>query len=467
MPKMTDRAPELYPYQQAGVEFLQNNDRAYLGDEMGLGKTVQLIRGSVGQTLVVAPAMLVDSGTWQREIDLWADDPSRFTVTAYTRLPGRNGRKMSRKPREEFDQGWDTLIFDEAHYLKNRDSIRTVVSLRVARQAKRVYLASGTPVPNWAHELFVPLQILNPEEAKAGMTYGSYWRWVETWFQVSASPFARGALDIGRLTGCSAACARRSPDDPCEHYQAFSQANLGDRMLRRLRDDVLQDLPDLRVQRVPVPMTAKQWAEYRRMREEFITTVDDSEIVAWSGASRHVYLDQITTSLGLLSGNPTEHSGKFEMLAADLAQRSRPTVVVAHYRASVEGAAQVARDLGKSVGVIHGQTSKADRHRVTEEFQAGKLDVLVGSFDTISEGLTLTAADMLIMLELSYKAARNQQVIRRIHRIGQDQGCLVLEYYSTGPKGQSTLDSAKRDLVDRKIQGAAHALTAATIKELL
>lgn len=467
VPKTTDRVPELYPYQQAGVEFLRNNDRAYLGDEMGLGKTVQLIRGSVGRTLVVAPAMLVDSGTWQREIDLWADDPSRFTVTAYTRLPGRDGRKMSRKPREEFDQEWDTLIFDEAHYLKNRDSIRTVVSLRIARRAKRVYLASGTPVPNWAHELFVPLQILNPEGAKTGMAYGSYWRWVETWFRVSASPFARGALDIGRLKGCSVACSRRSPDDPCEHYQAFSRANLGDRMLRRLRDDVLQDLPDLRVQRVPVPMTTKQWAEYRRMREEYIATVDDSERVAWSGASRHVYLDQITTSLGMLSGDPTAHSGKFEMLAEDLAQRSRPTVVVAHYRATVEGAAQVARDLEKSVGVIHGQTPQADRHRIVEEFQAGKLDVLVGSFDTISEGLTLTAADTLIMLELSYKAARNQQAIRRIHRIGQDQGCLVLEYYSTGPKGQPTLDSAKRDLVDRKIQGAAHALTAATIKELL
>lgn len=469
MPKISEvkKQDQLYPYQQEGVEFLRSRTHAYLGDDMGLGKSVQLIRASQGKTLVVAPAMLIDSGNWQNEIDRWADDPSRFTLTAYTRLPGRNGSRMSNQPRPEFDQDWDTVVFDEAHYLKNRNAIRTQVAKRITRRAKRVYLASGTPIPNWAHELFVPFQMLHPDEDRAGMTYGSYWNWVEKWFRVSNSPFSRGALEIGKLIGCTRECSKRPVDDPCDHYLRFARENFRGTMIRRLRDEVLDDLPDLHHQRVPVAMTTKQWKAYRDIREECIAGAAGSELVAWSAASQHTYLDQITTSLGMLSEDPLRDSGKFERLAMDLENRTHPTVVVGHFKATVDGVAQVAQKLGKTCGVIHGMTPKATREQVVRDFQAGKIDVLAGTYDTISEGLTLTAADLMILVEISYKAARNQQVIRRIHRIGQERKCMVLEYYATGTKGQKTLDSAKRDLVDRKILGAGHALSAATLKEIL
>lgn len=466
-PNTTTKGLQLYPYQEAGVEFLRSRSRAYLGDEMGLGKTAQLIRASEGRTLVVAPAMLVDTGTWEGEVARWSDDPSRFTITAYSRLNHRSGRKAAPFLRDEFKRDWDTVIFDEAHYLKSRDSIRTKVSLQLSKRAERVYLASGTPVPNWAHELFVPLQILRPEDARAGMELGSYWRWVETWFRTSRSPFSQHSLEIGRLRGCTSGCARRSPDDPCEHFAVFSQANLRNQMLRRLRDDVLQDLLELDHQVVQIPMTATQWREYRSMKRSYIAEVDDQEIIAWSSAAKHTNLDRMTTSLGMLNGDPLKHSGKFDRLAADLSERTRPTVVVAHYRDSVLGAQEVARSLGLTTEVIYGGTTRDERERVVKQFQQGNIQVLVGSFDTISEGLTLTAADTIILLELSYKAARNQQVVRRIHRIGQERSCLVLEYQATGPAGQKCLDTNKRALIDKKISNSSHALTASTLKEIL
>ena len=409
----------------------------------------------------------MDSGTWSNEVARWSDDPSRFTVTAYSRLNHRNGRKAVPRLKDEFKRDWDTVVFDEAHYLKSRDSIRTQVSLQLSKRAERVYLASGTPVPNWAHELFIPLQILRPEDARAGMELGSYWRWVETWFRTSRSPFSQHSLEIGRLKGCTSACAKRSPDNPCEHFAIFSQTNLRGQMLRRLRDDVLQDLPELDHQVVQVPMTATQWREYRSMKRSYIAEVDDHEVIAWSAAAKHTNLDRMTTSLGMLNGEPLKHSGKFDRLAADLSERTRPTVVVAHYRDSVSGAAQVAEKLGMSVEVIYGGTPGTERERIIRQFQAGEVEVLVGSFDTISEGLTLTAADTIILLELSYKAARNQQVIRRIHRIGQESSCLVLEYQATGPSGQRCLDTNKRALIDEKISNSSHALTASMLKEAL
>lgn len=462
---------KLYPYQVAGVEFLRSRRRAYLADEMGLGKSAQMICASQGRTLIVAPATLVDSKTWKNQVDLWADDPSRFTITAYSRIPGRRGRKMTAAPKEEFLQHWDTVILDEAHYLKNSDAVRTKATRRVLKNADRVYLASGTPIPNWAHELFVPLQILYPEDARGGGRLGSYWRWVEEWFRVTDSPFALGARDVGRMKGCGPACDRRSLDDPCEHYKKFVKENMGDKFLRRMRDDVLQDLPELAVQEVRVPMKPKQWTEYRRMREQYVAEVGDEEQVAWSVAARHTRLDQITTALGLLDSRPgadiTVNSGKFERLAEDLQELTRPTIIVGHYRATVEGAAQVARKLGKSVAVIHGAVTGAERARVVEKFQEGRLDVLVGSYDTISEGLTLTAADTMILVEKSYKAARNDQVIRRIHRLGQTRKCLVLDYISVGPAGQATLDVNKRKVLENKRRGQEFTLTGSTIKGML
>lgn len=476
MPKIQKSKAEelglkLHPYQVTGVEFLRSNKRAYLADEMGLGKSAQMIRASRGKTLVVAPATLVDSKTWQGQVDLWADDPSRFTITAYSRIPSRKGRKMSAVPKDEYLQNWDTVILDEAHYLKNADAIRTKATRRVLKTADRVYMASGTPIPNWAHELFVPLQILNPKDAVGGGRLGSYWRWVERWFRVTDSPFALGARDVGRMKGCSPACDKRSLDNPCEHYQKFVSENMGSKFLRRMRDDVLQDLPPLREQKVSVPMKAKQWTEYRRMREQYIAEVGDEEQVAWSVAARHTRLDQITTSLDLLNSGPvqdyTKNSGKLERLRDDLGELVRPVIVVGHYRSTVEAAAQVARSLGRSVETIHGGTRAEDRARIVEKFQEGKVDVLAGSYDTISEGLTLTAADTVILVEKSYKAARNEQVIRRIHRLGQTRDCLVLDYISVGPAGQATLDVNKRKVLESKKRGQEFALTGSTIKEML
>ena len=459
-----------YQYQQEGIDFLRKHRRAYLADDMGLGKTMQLIRASEGKTLVVAPATLVASGTWAREIEKWSDDPSRFEVVSYSKLHphGRSAKGAAGALRDELRQQWDTVIFDEAHYLKNRNAKRTKAAQVLQRRyADRVYLASGTPVSNWSHELFVPLQILQPEEAVAGGRLGSYWRWVESWFRVHDSPFARGTLEIGKLKGCTAECKQRSLDDPCEHYRRFTSENFQGQFIRRLRDEVLTELPPIQHQKVKIPMKTNQWKQYRAMRKDFLAEVDNDAVVAWSTGGRHVLMDRICTSLGMLGDDSMKDSNKMDQLAEDLQQRVRPTVVVAHYRDTVEAAAQVAMDQGKTAVVIHGGIDSATRGESIRKFTEGKVDVLVGSFETISEGLTLTISDCIIMVEISYKAARNAQVVRRINRIGQDRKCLVLEYISTGPTGQRCLDMSKRDRIDEKVRDQENTMSAAHFKGLI
>lgn len=469
--------PPRRPYQDVGVGWLSMVGRGILADEMGLGKSRQLIEASQGPTLVVAPAMVLAGGTWDDEITRWADDPGRFTQVAYTDLspylPHGKGRAPSLRLHENLRGPWGTVIFDEAHYVKGRTflkkgrppSIRAYLAKALAKTTDRVYLATGTPIPNWAHELFTLLQVIDPDEAKDGERLGSYWRWAQEWFAVRPGRFSD--WEIGGLRACDKACRDRLPHDPCEHYYQFVEGNLAGRFLQRRRDDVLTDLPPLTRVTIKTTMGPKQRAEYNRMKKDYIANTDDGEVVAWTQGSRQVALDRITTGLDLVDGSGlgvtgTVNNSKLARLAADLADRSRPTVVMAHYRASVEACASIAASLKLRVGVVHGGVPRTQAGQQVRRFQRGELDVLCGSLETLAEGLTLTAADCLIFVEKSFKPSRNEQAERRIHRLGQDRPCTVLDYVTPG-----TVDTQKRALLAAKTDEQMRYLTAAQFKELL
>lgn len=436
---------------------------------------------------MVAPAMVLDGGVWRDEIAKWADTPDRFTLAPYTRLNQREllhktvedesgeikekvaGNRPIQKIRPEYDRTYQTVILDECHYIKGRKTLWTGAVERICARAERVYLLTGTPIPNWAHELFIPLRVLDPDAARPGQPLGSYWKWVERWFSVGPRYAKNGRkltdYAIGDLKRCDEECEDRPASDPCEHYRQFAERNLGPAFLRRLRDDVLTDLPPLTQQRIETPMTREQKRVYTVLKQDYYARLEDgTELLAWNSSALNVALDRLTTGIGVMGKghDPLAHSGKLERLAADLADRAQPTLVVAHYRDSVDAAVAVVVKLGRRVGKIHGGTSQAERGRVVDAFQAGELDVLVGSLETISEGLTLTAADTIIMLETSYKPSRNEQAIRRIHRLGQTRPCTVLDYVT--PK---TVDENKRDLLATKTDRQMRTLTAADFARLL
>lgn len=465
--------PALRPFQTEGVRFLQQQGRAFLADEMGLGKSAQLITASDGETLVVAPAMVLDGGTWDDEITKWGDDPARFTqvpysgLTYYDHTKRKNGKDVRiYKVKPEFDRHWDTVIFDEAHYAKGRGSIRTDASQQLAYDADRVFLASGTPILNYAHELFTLLQMLKPAEAKPGGSLGSYWRWAQEWFSVFSNRYSD--WNVGLMLGCDATCLDRSPLDPCKHYLKFAEANLGAQFLRRRRDDVLGDLPPLTEVTVKVKMGPAQARAYKQMKREMVAETEDGTlVVSWSSSAKHVRLDRISTGLSLLDDTAElpdrfgVNDGKLARLAEDLTDRSRPTLVMAHYQRTVEACHRVARGLGLKSAIVYGPTSKTDRLAAIRQFQAGGLDVLVGSLETLAEGLTLVAADLVIFVEKSFKPSRNEQALRRIHRIGQTRPVTALDYVTEG-----TIDANKRELLRTKTDHQMLTLKAADLVRL-
>src|SRR4051812_45815564 len=172
----------LMPHQIEGIDWMRPIERTLLADEAGLGKSAQLLRVAKEPVLVVAPAMVLNAGTWDDEIELWTPGIDA-TQVAYSSIAQRGAR--GRVPRDsngfpktplkpEYRRHWGTVVLDESHYIKGRKTSWANAVLDI--DADEARLATGTPVPNWAHEAFMSLRALYPEEARAGKEFGSYWR---------------------------------------------------------------------------------------------------------------------------------------------------------------------------------------------------------------------------------------------------------------------------------------------------
>lgn len=446
-------------YQVKGIEWLRQRPRSLLGDEPGLGKSAQLLRAAEGRTLVVAPAMVLDGGVWSDEWERWAPDLD-VTMVPYSSLTLREktekgGTRPTPKLRLEYRTHWDTVILDEADYIKGRDTTWTKAVLRLS--ADRVMAATGTPVPNWAHELFTLLKLLHPTEAGPGGAYGSFWRWANEWFNVTPSRWDPHAQDIGTLKACNEKCNR------CRHWVEFHEQNLGGLFLQRLRDDVLTDLPPLTGPVVvKCRMGREQTRVYKALKKDFIAwTESGAEVVAWNKAALAVKLAKVVTGVQLIDP-AVNASAKIDTLLANLAGQAQPAFVVAHFQPACELVTEALRRAGKKVELVYGPTSRSDRLKAVRAFQGGHLDVLVGSLEVVSAGLTLTRADTVHFLERSWRPSRNEQALRRIHRIGQTRPVTAYHYVTEG-----TVDDRLTDLLATKTDQEIKALRPHQIAALL
>lgn len=458
--------PPLKAHQRENVEWIQRVGRGLLADEPGLGKSRSALEGFEGcdRVLIIAPSLILTTGVWADEVEQWGFDDTKYYAASYHALNVRKktGRGTGTRPvnvlKPEWRGHWDAVIVDEAHYIKGQDTKWTWAVKQIARNCDNLLLLTGTPIPNWSHEVFTLLQTIYPEEGKRGHErLGSFWRWAERYFDVQPNPHNVRAKNLGNMLGCSPVCERRQPDDPCDHYAAFARENFGDRYMRHMRADHL-DLPPLRFEDVHTPLEQSSRRAYAELKKDFATDIGDHEILAWSNGARQVLLDKMTTSPWLLTKEGEPHGGKFEQLRTDLAKRDEPTVVFAHYRDSVEAAARVAESQGLRAGFIHGGTTDKQNAALVRDFKRGRIDVLAGSLETMSEGLTLTVASEAIMLERSYKPSRNTQATYRIHRMGQDKECKITRYLTPG-----TVDTGKEQLLAEKNDHQMRTLSAADL----
>ncbi len=221
----------LYPYQQTGAAFLAGRKRALLADDMGLGKTAQAIAAATQvdaeKILVICPASVREN--WRREIERFAPGKiSRWRVESYDSARSNFGFLL--------DIGYDLIVIDEAHYLKSATAKRTQAIFGpkcdgvggLVEKAKYVFLLSGTPMPNHPAELWPMLRSCAPEtilSARTGKPW-SYWQFVKGYCKTRNNGFGEQIVGGKNLDQLKSA------------LQPF--------MLRRLKEEVMPDLPPIR-----------------------------------------------------------------------------------------------------------------------------------------------------------------------------------------------------------------------------
>ena len=404
---------DLRPYQMAGLKWLDYLHSHGLGgclaDDMGLGKTVQTIAllarlypAEKMPSLLVMPRSLLFN--WQREVerfcpalrcsvfhganrDLDEAMQGHLVLTTYGTLRGSIEQFLERQ--------FYYVILDESQAIKNRDT-QTSKAVLLLKAQRRLAL-SGTPIENHLGELFSLFRFLNPA------MFGS------------ESEFNRQyAVPIHQHDDKDAARELRRKIYPF--------------ILRRLKSDVLKDLPEKIEQTLYVDMSVEQRRLYDARRRFYYETIKRRIAEEGMHSSRFFILEALL-ELRQIATIPEEKSEgaiaspKREMLVEsvqDAVLNGHKVLVFTNFLAAVE---LLSADLEQR-GIAHLTMTGATGNRETlvRRFQTSDdIKVFLMTLKTGGLGLNLTAADTVFIFDPWWNVAAEAQAVDRTHRIGQDR----------------------------------------------
>jgi SWI/SNF-related matrix-associated actin-dependent regulator of chromatin subfamily A-like protein 1 len=422
------------PYQTEGIAYALDRPAVLIADEMGLGKTVQAIGianaiEKIERVLIVCPASL--KLNWLRELDRWLVKPIGFEIADGKRWPHSAGvianyEILHRYPRVAAKE-WDLVIFDEAHYCKNPRAKRTKVAFGIPAQRK--VLLTGTPITNRPAELFPLLNYLDPV------------RW-NNFFQ-----FARRYADARRtrfgwdFSGAS-------------HLEELHRILRGSVMIRRLKADVLSELPPKRRQIIVLPADQAKAAveserEFLSREAAILESINLPEIIAASNQFNDSQVSRNAIS-ALAELSRLRHQtavAKAPCIAENVlaAAEQGPVVVFGHHKDVLKEIYRRLEKEGIRTAVVTGSMSVADRQASVDAFQGERVDVILGTIGAMGVGHTLTRSCHVIFAELDWVPANMSQAEDRCHRIGQPNPVLIQHFVLDG-----SLDAQMAEVLIRK-----------------
>lgn len=379
-------ADRLYPFQRRAVSFHLSHHYSVNGCKMGLGKTIQaiaLISHVQKNVCIVCPAYL--KSNWQRELDnfLPMDFTQSIEIISYDMFRRINPKNI------------DILIFDEAHYLKNMKSKRTVFAHEYVKNNLPEYLLmlTGTPVQNRVTEFYSLLRLCsyNPKNTSGTPLVKS--------FHVFAT-----ALSYRHILN--------TPYGPSVKYTGLRNKPL---LIKYLKDKYFtaendKKMPELFRQTIIVD-AIKNKNLIEQLEDDF--------------RSNH-----ISTAKKNIAIEKAKFTAKYIIDCAE--NDELPLLVFSDHVESCHEIEKLLVAKNLKVQVITGKTHSVYRGQYVKQFQQKEIDVIIGTIGSMSTGFTLTATNRVIFNDLSWTPANNEQAEKRIHRIGQDRDCFVVTILSEG-----------------------------------
>lgn len=423
-PAKVDVKVRLRSYQQEGVKWIKylydNNLGGCLADDMGLGKTLQTIAMLTlvypkvkTPSLIVMPRSLLFN--WQSELERFAPQLSVYTyyggqrdmkealkcqLTLTTYAIVRNDAEVYSK------QAFHYVILDESQNIKNTEAQITQAVLLL--NAKHRLALSGTPIENNLTELYSLFRFLNPA------MFGSLDEFN-----------TRYTLPIQKNNDKEVLGGLRRKIYPF--------------MLRRLKRDVLKELPDRIDNTLYVEMNVEQTRLYEQRRAYYYQQV--KQTIASEGVQKSQFvMFQALNELRRIASVPESVSDgqvaspKLEVLMESVMEavsNGHKVVIFFNYIAGIELVSDKLNDYGVDFTCMTGSTH--DRKSVVERFQNDpRCRVLLMTLKTGGVGLNLTAADTVYIFEPWWNKAAEEQAINRLHRFGQTAKVLCYSILTKG-----------------------------------
>ena len=435
----------LRDYQTEGFQYLSRLTHwgigACLADDMGLGKTVQTIallleRAKNGVSLVVAPTSVCFN--WMEELTKFAPTLNVYDLRSEGReelvakagkfdviicsygLLQHNGDLLT-------DKKWETIVLDEAQAIKNAQTQRwkTVMKLN----GKSRIALSGTPIENHLGELWSIFSFINP-----GLL-GS----IKHFQNKYSTPIE----------------TKQAPDR-IHALRALVQPYI----LRRIKSDVLSELPPKTEQTIHVEPTEQEATFYEALRrtaaermEKFMAENNRISVLAEITKLRQACCDSSLVDSSVQIENSKLNS--FIETIKNIVENGHKALVFSQYVSFLAIVRKRIEAEKFNYQYLDGSTSAANRKKAVDAFQGGEGDLFLLSLKAGGSGLNLTAADYVIHLDPWWNPAVEDQASDRAHRIGQERPVTIYRFVmrNTIEEKIIALHEHKRNLANELLSG--------------
>ncbi|CAH7195658.1 Zranb3 [Phodopus roborovskii] len=404
---------------------------------MGLGKTIQAIAVAYfykeeWPLLIVVPSSL--RYPWTEELEKWIPElepeeiniimsktdigrisTSRVTVLGYGLITTDAETLINALSSQNFQ----VVIVDESHYMKSRTAARSKLLLPLVQRARRAILLTGTPALGRPEELFMQIEALFPQKFGTWIEYAKrYCNAHIRYFGKRRQWDYRGASNLGEL------------------HQLLSNI-----MIRRLKSEVLSQLPPKVRQRIPFDLPPAAVKELNASFEE------------WQKLMRAPNSGATETVMGLITSmfkqTAIAKAGAVKDYIKMLLQNeSLKFLVFAHHLNMLQACTEAAIENKARYIRIDGSVPSSERIHLVNQFQKDpNTRVAILSIQAAGQGLTFTAASHVVFAELYWDPGHIKQAEDRAHRIGQCSSVNIHYLIANG-----TLDSLMWAMLNRKAQ---------------
>ena len=408
---------KLYKHQEEGIKFLLSRNGCILADDMGLGKTNQSIiaalESGAKKILIICPSSAKIN--WEREINVFSKhttivdgkrwNEAKFTIINYDILKNFHSLIEPRSKKSEDSEQiinrelanakFELAIVDEAHYLKNNDSIRgkIMTELSVKHGIPKVWLLTGTPVANRPMDFFNLLKIIKSPLADNWKHYAVRYCDARKMYRTLKNGQKKqiwltdGASNLDEL--------------------AAKTKNV---ILRRLKTDVL-DMPDKVVTPMYHRLSTKEWKEYEALWEQYL----ERRVIEGKKVGN---LQRDLVELILLRQFIAEMAIPYTIeMVENAIEMGRKVIIFTSFTEELE---TLERHFGKLCVTHNGLMSTKEKQRSVDNFQNNqKVKVFIGNIKSAGVAITLTEATVVVFNSFSWVTGDNEQAEDRAFRIGQ------------------------------------------------